>query len=297
MKFLRNSSIFVSKRYLNLNNSLEKSPKTIRMLSAKNYWSKPEEDVNNRPKIYNRVHPFQNLYEWKSMKEFVEMLAQNIVYNDSNLIAISKPWGVGIHKPEVMITNKNSHLLFGAYSGSAKYCVNDSLELLSQLLNVKKLKFVKTIDRFMSGIILLVTNESTEKKVIKAINRCKPMEIPFMKFWCITKGWPVVNAPFLRERVGIKLLEIDELGEHKESIIIPSEQLTNNMRRRQRPQSDGLVVKTVLSEMRTIEINKFLSAALIELSTTSLKWNFIPCYLADKAAFVLGINRSFYLIY
>jgi 23S rRNA-/tRNA-specific pseudouridylate synthase len=231
------------------------------------------------------------------MKEFVEMLAQNIVYNDSNLIAISKPWGVGIHKSEVMITKKNSHLLLGVYSGSAKYCINDSLELLSQLLNVKKLKCVKTIDRFMSGIILLVTNETTEKKVIKAINRCKPMEIPFMKFWCITKGWPVINAPFLRERVGIKLLEMDELGEHKESIIIPSEQMTNNMRRRQKPQSDGLIVKTVLSEMRTIEMNKCLSAALVELSTTSLKWNFIPCYLANKAAFVLGINHSFHLIY
>jgi 23S rRNA-/tRNA-specific pseudouridylate synthase len=260
------------------------------MLSANNYWPQPEEDMNNRPKIYSKVHPFRNLYEWKSMKEFVEMLAQNIVYNDSNLIAISKPWGVGIHKPEVMITNKNSHLLLGVYSGCAKYCVNDSLELLSQLLNVKKLKCVKTIDRFMSGIILLVTNESTEKKVIKAINRCKPMEIPFMKFWCITKGWPVINAPFLRERVGIKLLEIDELGEHKESIIIPSEQLTNSMRRRQKPQSDGLIVKTVLSEMRTIEINKSLSTALVELSTTSLKWNFIPCYLANRATFVLGIN-------
>ncbi|CAG2177348.1 unnamed protein product [Oppiella nova] len=84
---------------------------------------------------------------------------------------------------------------------------------------------------------------------------------------------------------------MDELGDHKQPVIIPAQQLTNTMRRRQKPQSDGMVVKPVLCGLRTLDVNKTLGVALIELSTNVTKYNFIECYLAFKTSFVLGDNR------
>lgn len=296
MKLLKNFSVFKSLKELNSNNSLLKryryECKTIRNLSF-NINNNYAEEVNGKKGMKERnydIHPYRNLYEWSSIREFTQMLANNIVYNDGNLIAICKPWGVGTHRPEVTITDTNSHLLRGVYYGSAKYCIDECLQQLSQLIDVKRLKCVKTCDRFASGIILLVTNEMTEKRVIKAMNRSKPMEIPYMKFWCITKGWPVMNSSPFRERVGIKLIEVDEFGDHKEAIIISSNNLTNSMRRRRTPQSDGLSVKTVLCETKTLDSNKTLGAALVELSITTQKFHFIECYLSNKASFVLGIR-------
>lgn len=301
MKLIRNSSILLSPKYMNLNISLRlNNLKRFEYKANRNYsvktsynekeWHKRNENKDNE-RNYSGIHPYHNLFEWKSMREFTQMLANNVVYNDGNLIAICKPWGVGIHTSHVNINDRNSYLLNNTITGSSKYCISESLETLSQLIGVKKLKFVKTVDRYMSGILLLATNELTEKSVIKSINRSKPMEIPFMKFWCITRGYPDINENTVKERVGIKLIEIDELGDHKESIIISSDKLTNNMRKRKESKYDGLKVCTVLSQIKIIDKNKSLSAALVELSSTSTKHHFIQCYLANTASFVLGDIR------
>ena len=255
------------------------------------YQSQPNNLPNSRADRLG--HPYDHLFEWKSLSEFTHHLLDNKVYFDGHLLAIHKPWGVGTYKAVVNITDKNSHLSTSLYSGSSKYCLHDSVEFMRQILNVKRLKIVKTLNRFMSGIVLLATDQNTEDKVVKAVRRAQAMDIPSMSFWCLTKGWPTIADNHLKERIGIKLLEVDELGDHKQPIIISAEKLTNTMRCRKTPQPDGMIVKPVLIDLKTIDINKTLGVSLVELSTNVLKWNLIECYLAYKTSFVLGINQFF----
>ena len=248
------------------------------------------QSYGERPK--SRVsHPYDQLFPWKSLSEFSHHLLENKVYFDGHLLALEKPWGVGTYKSTINITDKNSHLSTALYSGSCNYCLNDSIEYLCQMLGTKSLKIIKTINRFMSGIVLMSTDDSTETKVLKAVRRAQAMEVPTMSFWCVTKGWPTIDGNELRERIGIKLLELDELGNHKQPIIVSAQQLTNTMRRRKNPQPDGMIVKPALIDLKTLDINKTLGVSLVQLSTNVLKWNLIECYLAFKTSFVLGINR------
>ena len=233
------------------------------------------------------AHPYKNMYHWKSLREFSQHLADSKVYFDGKLLAIVKPWGVGIHKVHVNVNERNSHLAKCMVPGSPNYCVRDSLDHLCQLFDVNSLRIVKTVNRFASGIILLATDKDTESKVNKAIRRAAALEVPAMTFWCVTKGWPTICGDSLKERVGLKLLEIDELGDHKQTMIVRAEDLTNRMRKRN-PQSDGMIVTPALVELKTVGVNKALGVACLQLSTNVTKWNFIECYLAYKASFVLG---------
>lgn len=215
-------------------------------------------------------------------------MADSKVYFDGKLLAIQKPWGVGTYKVFVNQTESNSHLAKSMVKGSPSYSLTDSLDHLSQLFQVNRLRVVKTINRFASGIVLLATDEETEVKVDKALRRATALQLPAMTFWCVTKGWPTITGDSLRERVGAKLLELDELGDHKQTIIIGADHLSNNMRRRRKVMEDGMVVKPALVELKVAGVNKELGVACVQLSTNVTRWNFIECYLAYRASFVLG---------
>jgi hypothetical protein len=233
-------------------------------------------------------HPYETLFPWRSLKDFSQHLADTKVYFDGKLLAICKPWGVGTYNAIENITDKNSHLTKSMVNIVPNYSISDSLNHLCQILSVKKLKIVKTIPRYSSGILLLTTDQNTEARVDKALRRALALEIPTMTFWCVTKGWPVITGDLLRERVGVKLLELDEFGKMKHPIIINPDQLTNRMRRHRDPQPDGMTVKPALIELKLVGVNKDIGVSCAQLSTNVTRWNFVECYLAFKASFVLG---------
>jgi 23S rRNA-/tRNA-specific pseudouridylate synthase len=273
MKLMMNYSVY---KILKINALI--SLRNVRNLSSSPMNGYHYEQPKSRSRIssfdskVNTVgHPYDQLFPWKSLTEFSQHLADNKVYFDGNLLAISKPWGVGIHKVNVNVTDKNSYLSTSFITGSPQYCLTDSIQHLCQIFNVKHLNICKTISRYMSGIVLFATDSQTENKVIRAIRQSQSLESPAMTFWCLTKGWPIINNHQMRERVGIKLLELDELGDHKQPIIISPEQLTNKMRRRRIAQTDGMVVKPALVDLKTIDMNKTLGVSLVELSTNVQK--------------------------
>lgn len=237
-------------------------------------------------------HPYKCMYPWKTKKEFTDYLYENICFNDGKLIAIDKPWGVGIHRSELMVTKQNSNHITGASANVPKYHIDEALDHLKTRLNFQEeLKVIKTIDRFSSGIILLarVNDENTQNRVRNSIARSKQLDKPMMTFYCITKGWPIniPNESVLRERIGIKLVEVDELGDYKEPIIIKAEELSRRMRKRI-PLKDGMKVKTSIVELQILDCNKNLGVSLVEVAVNSQKWGLIQCYISQKASFIIG---------
>ena len=58
-----------------------------------------------------------------------------------------------------------------------------------------------------------------------------PRLIPFAKFWCITKGYPVIPGNFISEQITLKKIDVDELADYKEPIIVNKRSFTNRFRK------------------------------------------------------------------
>lgn len=224
-------------------------------------------------------HIYRHLYPWKCLQDFVNVLLKNVVYNDGQLIAIAKPFGVGIHSPYLKVTSNIFHLLDSAIFGDPKFCIKDGLKLLSKQLGVKKLQVTKSSDRFMSGIVLLTTSNKTEKKVQEACLASKRHEKSLYSFLCITKGAPIMASPFIKELVGIKLNVVNEQSKEKEPFIVYNPSRSSFIKQNN--------IK-VHADLRVLEYNRLLDVALVELGCTSERWKFMRTYLSSKACFILG---------
>lgn len=93
-------------------------------------------------------HLYKNLFPWKTEFELAKCLSDNVVYNDYNLVAISKPWGLCIHKSNIYNNYKNNPGLAEEQQnsmivGQSKLAVADVLDLLAQFLNVSNLYIAK----------------------------------------------------------------------------------------------------------------------------------------------------------
>ncbi|RWS29540.1 RNA pseudouridylate synthase domain-containing protein 3-like protein [Leptotrombidium deliense] len=229
----------------------------------------------------NFKHPYKRLFPWKSLTAFVDDLEKNVVYNDKAIVAINKPWGVGIHKAQVFVDKKRSNLLLSDVIGSSKYCIADAVDILAERLKCRELRITKSIDRHMSGVMLLTTGDEAEKRVKKSLTRAIPLKIPYSTYWCITKGYPLINGP-TEEKVAVKQVYLDENATHAESQIVM--QFTKKQIKKQ-------IVKPVHCSMDVKSLNKQISSALVEVSSTTNKYNFVRTYVSSKTSFILGDTR------
>jgi 23S rRNA-/tRNA-specific pseudouridylate synthase len=231
----------------------------------------------------SKIHPFRELYPWESLSEFVDTLFNGIVFNDNRLVALNKPWGVGTHKAQAVVTKKNASFMSDVW-GDPKYCIDDALERLSERLVLPGLKVVKALDRNMSGIILLTNDEKMATTIKQAGVRAKGSHFPFMSFYCITKGFPLIDSEeyIFREKVGISLTPTDEENKDKVSQIMRDYSKSKALKQE---------VKPVMVSTKILATNKQFPASFLEISTTSLKWHFLQCYAASKSSFILGDVR------
>ena len=233
-------------------------------------------------------HPYANLYPWgNSLTAFVDHLYNNIVYQDENILAIDKPFGVGIHLDEPTIHSKNSYILDMKTIGQPKYCLDDALPELESKLGLKKeLKLGKSIDRFESGVVLFAKNEEGMKEIQKISKRNQTRRTPFRTYWVITKGYPLINeGKEMSEEVVIKQEEIDELGEWKEPLILDPKQVPKNKFKEQS------LYRRAFVSIKVLDTNKKLSVSLLQINSTLIRWQFIRCFAASKSSFILGDVR------
>lgn len=232
-------------------------------------------------KSARKAHPFNVLYPWKTLTEFVDVLEQRIVYNDNKLIAIDKPWGVAYHKANKTLHKPYAFESLSLIPGEPKFCLNNALPMLEERLGVEKLQFVKLIDRYSSGIILLSSDDATTEAAHKSLRTNKSEGRMFYNFVCIAQGFPAIQGDELSEKVRIKLRDIDELADYKEPIITPPVYKKQDI-------DNGYLARVCI---RINSLNRLNSASYLRISTNQLRWNFVRCYVADKAAFIVGDLR------
>lgn len=230
---------------------------------------------------------YQNIYPWKNSHEFATVIINAIAYKskDNSLIAINKPYGVGTYLREDAAHKRNQDKLLSKVPGQPKYCLTDALQPITDLLNSKEpYQILKSQDRYVSGLVLLSNDLDRHKKLlIRSLAASRVANKPPYGYRAITCGYPKFTNDSLFERVGIKLLEVDELGDHKEPIIVD---LTNSIRNKKIQDT-----KAVQFNLQVEKINKDLAVSLLNIDTTSNMWDSVRCYLSSKTAFVLGDVR------
>jgi 23S rRNA-/tRNA-specific pseudouridylate synthase len=214
-------------------------------------------------------------------------LYENIIHEDEDIVAIDKPFGVGIHKPHPTITRQNSDQMMEAVKfGDPRFSIDDGLIILREKLHTKDLKVSRSIDRFESGIILLSKTDLGAAVIQRVANYHKPQGIPFAKYWCITKGYPVIPGNFISEKVTLMKTDVDELAEYREPILVKKKAFKS--RYLQAHEQDFV---SGMAEMRVLETNRELAVSLVEIASNQHKFSFVRCYAASKTSFILGDVR------
>ena len=240
--------------------------------STRNQKSKPKK---------SSTHPFKNLYPWTSLDEFADYIERRVVFNDKNLIAIDKPWGIAYHKANKTLHKPYSFETLSLIAGEPKFCLDDALSHLEERLEVEKLEYVKTIDKYSSGIILLAGNKTAKSKIQYSFHRNKSEGRLYYDFLCIAQGFPAIQGDELGEKVRIKLRDLDELADYKEPIIV-------SPRKTKDPNDKGYLTRV---NLKINSINKQNSTSFLKILTNQMRWNFVRCYVANKTAFVIGDLR------
>lgn len=138
--------------------------------------------------------------------------------------------------------------------------------------------------------MVLSPSEEVKTRVEKSVRRAIALTVPYIRFYCITNGIPSKVED--TEKCGIRLFEIDSLGDYKEPVYVAPEKISANMRKigLKRPDmcTSSSPLKPVNVHYRTLATNRELAVSLVELQTSATKWSFVQCFLAYKASFVLG---------
>lgn len=242
-------------------------------------------------------HAYQELYPWRTETELAKLLVSNVAYNEHGLVAVVKPTGLGIYQPAAVTgslkskSSKGESLLARRLVGQPKFCIAQVLDYMAQMLRLPHLKITKTVHRDYSGLVLLTATPEVGQKVTKAVRRAKSAVIPYMRYHVIVQGILPggLNQTPTTERCGIRLVELDEFGDVKEPVYVPPSELTRRMiRKGTKFVTDPVQVKPAIVSYRTLATNRDLAVSLVELKTNVTKWSLVECFLAYKAAFVLG---------
>lgn len=231
---------------------------------------------------------YENIFPWRNINHFVDTIRNSMVHisDDKSLICVHKPFGVGIYVASDKNTKKqNQDKLYYRLNGSPKYSLQDAMEPITQELNSQyPYRVLKGIDRYCSGLVLISNDyDSHRKTFLRSLANSRINNTPSYGYRAITSGYPQISGK-LREKVGVELVEVDELGDHKEPMIV---------KKTTRRFVDRQVNNTSLYqvEMDLRKVNRDLSVGLIELFVSKTNWDFVRCYLSDKASFVLGDVR------
>lgn len=232
---------------------------------------------------------YHNMYPWSNLNQFFDLVKGTISYKspDNSLIALCKPYGVGIYtKLDNNRGKQNQDKLLSKVPGQPHYCMQDILKPLSDELNSPiPYQILKGIDRYMSGLILLSNKpEIHHPMFVKSLITSRSNKLPPFGLRAIASGYPTIQSKKIYERVGLEMIEVDDLGNYKEPIIVnnPSRKFTIG----QTPDKDSFQV-----EMSIKKINREYSTSLIELYVSKLKYDFARCYISSKTSFILGDVR------
>lgn len=225
-------------------------------------------------------HPYKQVFPWKSLNDLVDILHGNIAYQDKNFVILDKPWGLGLHKANVRVHKKNADIIeWVGNFGNPKFCLMDAMPLLCEKLNLPNLQLIQSLSRFDSGLLVFGKHPQAGRILNKYKKRALTTNRPYINYVAICRGSPSIPGGFIQEKVCLRMLEIDELGDYKEPVIV------YNASQRSR---EKFKMKTSIMSMKVLDVNKQLATSLVEIRTNKTLHDFIRAYAASKASFILG---------
>ncbi|KAK4011256.1 hypothetical protein OUZ56_020369 [Daphnia magna] len=233
--------------------------KNNRRKARKNNLSEEVNRMKSKP-----VHPIRDIYPWKNKQQFVDHLAENVIYNKDGLIAINKPYGVPLLK-DGLIKGPNEMM----------FSIEEALTPLASLLNVEKLLPAKMVEKFASGVSLFASQEKMVDKIRQSYITNKAKKIHTFKYLAVTIGEPKPSSS--RGTVGMGFFEHQGI---EGKLLAIMKDYSN------RKVADGLV--------REFRVNyKTLSrgdepCSLVEIDVSSAKKHFLRVYLAHLFSPILG---------
>ncbi|KHN79663.1 RNA pseudouridylate synthase domain-containing protein 4 [Toxocara canis] len=163
----------------------EKEKLEVANKSSRVVISKPkivlEDEVNGLDKIRNLIEPV-----WKmNDKELVEMMCKRVIYEDDDLLAFDKPYQMAYS---------------GAKRGQAQ--MDRILQDIKACIapDVPRLCLVKSLDKSITGVILLAKNSSVQKTIVEKYREGAVEQ----RYRTIVRGVPeeseaIINIPLVKK--------------------------------------------------------------------------------------------------
>ncbi|KAG8225385.1 hypothetical protein J437_LFUL016810 [Ladona fulva] len=215
--------------------------------------------------------PYTNLCPWKSKRELTEYLLRNTIYNENGLIALNKPYGLGIQPPSKLRDTR----ITTAIPNSENYTIAEVLPLLGNNYGVDRLMIVKSPEKYSSGITLLATSNEVFEKVVKCKRRDLASVRLTSKYLAVVVGQPKVSLK--NETVNYLLVKSPD-GKSKQPIVqdFTAKQIGSEKERKVR------VAYNTISHGS--------STCLVEIKPSTTRWHFLRVYLSHLLSPVLGDN-------
>ncbi|XP_053215057.1 mitochondrial mRNA pseudouridine synthase RPUSD3-like [Panonychus citri] len=253
----------------------------VKYLHQQPVFSAHQKESQSSSSTFPNHHVYQNIYPWNRLEQFVDHLLSQTLYSDNDIIAIAKPFGVGIYNPydKSNLPDKIEPNIFG----DPRYCIADALETLSEKLNTPDLSICITENRIVSGIIVLAKSSKGSKRTKDAYLRGKMAKDQVFTFHCLTHGPPMMKEPIVEEIVAIQEICVNENTKQKEPEII------YNLSKSQIRRRDE--IRRIKAILKVLDYNSSLNVALVEISCNRTNYHFVRCYLASRACYILGDSR------
>ncbi|XP_076177829.1 pseudouridylate synthase RPUSD4, mitochondrial isoform X2 [Ptiloglossa arizonensis] len=214
-------------------------------------------------KLKNRIHPFKEIHPWKSLAEFSEDLARNVIYNKDGLVVLNKPYGISHEKGKYKETS-----FYHPICNSVNYTLEDALPYIAEQLKYSKLTVVKKPEKYMSGITLLAKDSNVQEKIQLALRRGNNFT---STYWIVTCRVP--NKLKGKEHLAMRPLEIKQTNtrSHKTPVIVTSWSNKDQKRRN---------VKILNVEFKVISNSTLNACSLIQIKSSTMKWHAIRLFAA-----------------
>lgn len=226
----------------------------------------------------SKSHVYKKLYPWEASEQLAEHLKTTEVYNNDGLIALNKPYGIAMDKPNKSETSEPQTVVETLNSGSVPAHVPAMSQVLPHLkkqYGVDHLEIIKSTERWSSGLMLLSTSDKLTERVQKCLRRSKALTQPAMTYWAVTVGLP--NPVVGSTKVATKLEYVHNVG--NVPVVIKKYSKTAAKIRE---------VKQVVVQHKALMYNKEVDVSLLEIKAQVFQWHFLRVWLAHCYSPALG---------
>ena len=230
-----------------------------------------EQKTPGKEKEKKLVAYFRKMNAWPSQSALASHLFSNIVYHEPGkdkhgLVVLNKPHGLPLHPSE-----------------DSLYSLTSSLKSLADMMEVKSLKVIKTVDRWSSGITVLGTEEKTIEAFKKCSNQAKAQRMLASAYLCLAKGHSNMNRT---ETVQVRLVDCPHVANPVVGSMHKEPQISRKISSHYKNMKEQ--AKRVHVHCSTLSNSSKVDASLVCLEPSSVGHHFIPVYLADSSFPLLG---------